>query len=68
VQLDTTGRLLIPKDLVNFGEIKSEVVLSSSINRIEIWDKEKYEATINDSSVDFSSLAEEVMGNFKTED
>jgi MraZ protein len=68
VELDTTGRLLIPKDLVNFGEIKSEVVLSSSLNRIEIWDKDKYEASISASMEDFSSLAEEVMGNFKIEE
>ena len=68
VQLDTTGRLLIPKDLVNFGEIRSEVVLSSSLNRIEIWDKDKYEASISSSMEDFSSLAEEVMGNIQTED
>ena len=68
VQLDTNGRLLIPKDLVNFGEIKSEVVLSSSLNRIEIWDKEKYESSISNSMEDFSSLAEEVMGNIQTED
>lgn len=68
VQLDTTGRLLIPKDLVNFGEIRSEVVLSSSLNRIEIWDKDKYEASISASMEDFSSLAEEVMGNIQTED
>jgi len=68
VQLDTTGRLLIPKDLVNFGEIRSEVVLSSSLNRIEIWDKDKYEASISSSMEDFSSLAEEVMGNIQTEE
>jgi len=68
VQLDTTGRLLIPKDLVNFGEIRSEVVLSSSLNRIEIWDKDKYEASISASMEDFSSLAEEVMGNIQTEE
>ena len=68
VELDTTGRLLIPKDLVNFGDIKSEVVLSSSLNRIEIWDKDKYEASISASMEDFSSLAEEVMGNFKIEE
>lgn len=68
VQLDTTGRLLIPKDLVNFGEIKSEVVLSSAINRIEIWDKKKYEASINGIMEDFTALAEEVMGNIQSEE
>lgn len=68
VQLDTTGRLLIPRDLVNFGEIKSDVMLSSSLNRIEIWDKDKYEVSICTIMEDFSSLAEEVMGNIHAED
>lgn len=68
VQLDTTGRLLIPRDLVNFGEIKSDVMLSSSLNRIEIWDKDKYEVSIRTIMEDFSSLAEEVMGNIHAED
>ena len=68
VQLDTTGRLLIPRDLVNFGEIKSDVMLSSSLNRIEIWDKDKYEVSISSIMEDFSSLAEEVMGNIHAED
>ena len=69
VSLDTTGRLLIPKDLINFGEIRSEVMLTSAINRIEIWNKDKYEAKVSEMTPeDFSSLAEEVMGNIQTED
>lgn len=69
VNLDTTGRLLIPKDLINFGEIRSEVMLTSAINRIEIWNKDKYEAKVSEMTPeDFSSLAEEVMGNIQTED
>jgi MraZ protein len=37
--------------------------LSSAINIIEIWDKEKYEAAINDSAENIADLAEDVMGN-----
>ncbi|WP_130287361.1 division/cell wall cluster transcriptional repressor MraZ [Aquimarina brevivitae] len=62
VEIDATGRLLIPKDLMAFAEVKKEVVLSSAVNIIEIWDKEKYEQTIEDTAVDFADLAEEVMG------
>ena len=36
--------------------------MSSAINIIEIWDKEKYEQAIDDATVDFADLAEEVMG------
>jgi len=63
VELDVTGRILIPKDLFEFAGIKKQVVMSSSVNIIEIWDKDKYEKAIDDASDDFADLAEEVMGN-----
>lgn len=62
VEVDAAGRLLIPKDLMVFSGINKDTVVSSSINIIEIWDKEKYEHAIDDATGDFSDLAEEVMG------
>ncbi len=63
VELDATGRLLIPKDLYSFAGIEKEIVISSAINIVEIWDKNKYEQAINDAANDFADLAEEVMGD-----
>ena len=63
IELDTNGRLLIPKDLIEFSNINREVTLSSSVNIIEIWDKVSYEKAIVDSRDDFAKLAEEVMGD-----
>ena len=63
VELDASGRLLIPKDLCQFAGIEKQVVLSSAVNIIEIWDKDKYENAIDDAAIDFAELAEEVMGN-----
>ena len=63
VELDNSGRLLIPKDLHSFAGISKEVVLSSAVNIIEIWDKKRYEKAINEAAVDFAELAEDVMGN-----
>ena len=63
VDLDVSGRLLIPKDLVGFASITKEIVVTSAVNIIEIWDKDKYEKAIEDASVDFADLAEDVMGN-----
>ncbi|MGB5243099.1 MAG: division/cell wall cluster transcriptional repressor MraZ [Lutimonas sp.] len=70
VDLDASGRLLIPKDLHSFAHINNEVVLSSSVNIIEIWDKDLYEKAIDDAAVDFADLAEDVMGdqNFESND
>jgi len=62
IEMDATGRLLIPKDLVAFSGISKDAVVASAINIIEIWDKDKYEQAIDDATVDFSDLAEEVMG------
>ena len=64
IELDVSGRMLIPKDLHSFAGIKKEVVLSSSVNIIEIWDKSQYEKAIDEATVDLAELAEEVMGNF----
>ena len=63
VEFDAAGRVLIPKDLSEFAGIKKQVVLSSALNIIEIWDKENYEKAIDDAALDFADLAEEVMGN-----
>ena len=63
IDLDSNGRLLVPKDLIAISKLTKHVVLSSSINIIEIWDKDEYEKSINDPKVDFAKLTEEVMGN-----
>ena len=62
VEIDSTGRLLIPKNLVAIANISKEVVLSSAINIIEIWDKGSYEKVLDETAEDFAKLAEEVMG------
>lgn len=68
VEIDTTGRLLIPKDLVAFASIRKEIVLSSAVNIVEIWDKDLYEKSIDDAAIDFADLAEQVMGNVNDDD
>ena len=62
IELDGNGRLLIPKDLIEFSNINRDVTLSTSVNIIEIWDKSSYEKAIADSRDNFAQLAEEVMG------
>ena len=68
VEIDATGRLLIPKDLVIFAKIDKEIVLNSAINIIEIWDKDLYENAVDDATDDFADLAEEVMGNLNDDE
>lgn len=63
VELDATGRMLIPKDLMAFGSISKSIVLASAGNHIEIWDKQKYEETLSDPTTDIATLAQKVMGS-----
>lgn len=63
VELDVTDRLLVPRDLARIANINKEVVLSAAVNIVEIWDKDHYEKAIDEASVDFAALAEEVMGD-----
>ena len=67
VEMDVSGRLLIPKDLVTHAQISKEVVVSSTVNILEIWDKTLYEKAIDEATLDFGALAENVMGD-KNED
>lgn len=62
VEVDVSGRFLIPKDLMQFAKIDKEIVLTAIGAIVEVWDKELYEKTIEDTSVDFAQLAEKVMG------
>ena len=63
IELDNSGRLLIPKELSKQYFSSNELVLTSAINIIEIWDKSRYEKVINDTELDFAELSESVMGN-----
>ncbi|PIE99400.1 MAG: division/cell wall cluster transcriptional repressor MraZ, partial [Polaribacter sp.] len=39
IEVDATGRILIPKDLCVFANIKKEIVLTGVGDILEIWDK-----------------------------
>ena len=63
VEVDGNGRVLVPKNLIVFAGINKEIVLTASVNVIEIWDKQQYEDVIKLTLKDFGKLSEEVMGN-----
>jgi len=67
IEVDSNGRINIPNDLIAYASLNREVVLSASVGPIEVWDKQAYEANINDPEIEFSQLAEEVMGDLNEE-
>jgi transcriptional regulator MraZ len=62
VELDTAGRLLLPKNLMEYAGLSKDIVLAANTNKIEIWDKSKYQQIFeNFSASEFSALAKLVM-------
>jgi len=63
LSLDASGRVLLPKSLLEYAGIGTEVVLSCQFDKIEVWAKDAYEAQLDDAPENFANLAEDVMGN-----
>lgn len=66
IELDVTGRINIPADLMTVAQIKRDLVLTASVGIVEIWDAQNYEQAISDAALDFADLAEDVMGTPNT--
>jgi len=58
VQLDASGRLLIPEKLRALAELGKDLVMVGVVNRAEIWPKEKWEAVAGDTEANFDELLE----------
>jgi MraZ protein len=66
-EADNTGRVLLPKALVDYADIKADIKVLGSNNVIEIWDKKLYEHFL-DQDVDIEKLAEDVLGSLNFND
>ncbi|MEI6346349.1 MAG: division/cell wall cluster transcriptional repressor MraZ [Bacteroidota bacterium] len=61
LELDTNGRFLIPRSLLDYAGVEQDIVLFAYSNRIEVWNKNTYENLLTNEPDDFANLAEEVM-------
>ena len=61
VKLDASGRLLITKDLAEKASLAKDIVITSVTTKMEIWDKDLYEQSINEdlSDEEFFNLLDE---------
>jgi MraZ protein len=62
VEPDSAGRLLVPPNLKEHAGLEKDIVLVAAVNKIEIWDSNKYKQFFESFSPEaFSSLADQVM-------
>lgn len=50
VSLDASGKLNVPQSLLDYAEIKKDIVIFGVLSRFEIWDKDKYNNMFNDTT------------------
>lgn len=62
-EMDKQGRVMLPVQLREFGQLTKEVMIIGVANRLEIWDMEKWQHYNNDSDQSFEQLAE-LMGQY----
>lgn len=62
VEPDSAGRLLVPPNLKEHAGLQKDIVLVAAVNKIEIWDSNKYKQLFESFSAEaFSNLAKDVM-------
>ena len=64
---DNTGRVLLPKSLVDYAGISTDIKILGSNNVIEIWDKNSYGQFLS-QELDIEQLAQDVLGNLNFND
>jgi MraZ protein len=62
VELDTAGRVLIPREFLQEGEMESDALFVGVGDYFEIWNKENFEASLYNES-DFEKAMQQKMGN-----
>lgn len=58
VQIDNAQRVLIPKKLLEYAGLETDVVLNAFSNKVEIWSLENYEKELDVNADEMSKLAQ----------
>ena len=59
IDIDKQGRALIPQNLMEYADIKKEIISIGVSTRIEIWGREKWE-DYNSQNIDYDAIAEKM--------
>lgn len=59
---DKQGRILVPQRLATSAEIDGQVLLVGLIDRVELWNPERFDAVVNEPSEEFDRIASQVFG------
>lgn len=57
---DKQGRILIPANLREYADIEKEVVITGISDRIEIWDKDRFDTYIDEATENYEDIADQL--------
>jgi MraZ protein len=58
VEADMNGRVSLPEYLIEFAELKKQVVVVGSYSRVELWDRDKYHQYLETVEAQAEEIAE----------
>jgi len=63
VELDGTGRFLIPKKALAYAQLEKEAILIGIGKKVEVWSPALYAQYMTDSPDEYSELVQKKLGN-----
>lgn len=60
--MDTAGRVLIPKSLLEYAGLEKDVIFTTVSNKVELWDSKRYNEYIMTESGSVEALGLELLG------
>jgi len=61
VELDNSGRFLIPKQMLNYAQLEKQVVVVGMGNRVELWNPDLYKEQLYDNQNEFSDQVQKYL-------
>ena len=61
VELDNSGRFLIPKQMLNYAQLEKQVVVVGMGNKVELWNPELYKEQLYDNQSEFSDHVQKFL-------
>jgi len=65
IEIDDQGRIIIPENLYKFASLGEEICFVGLVDRVEIWDKKKWEEKQNDLGLKAFGLIEKLSKDEK---
>lgn len=66
ISVDSADRILLKQRMLDYAQIKTDIVIASVGNYFEMWSRERYDDMMDFDMEEFSDLGEEVRGGVNT--